>query len=42
MQIFETIARGIAVDTTYGCHMMSYSYVEEDLNINDHLTLNHE
>ena len=41
MQIFHSIARGNA-DTASGCQMMSYSHVEKDLNMNEHLNLNLE
>ena len=35
------IARGNAADTTNGCQMTNFSYVEKDLNSNEHLNLNH-
>ena len=34
------IARGNAADTTNGCQMTNFSYVEKDLNSNEHLNLN--
>ena len=41
MKIFNPIARGNAVDVANSCcQMMGYSYVEKDLNRNEHLNLN--
>ena len=39
MQIFDPVARG-NVDTTIGCQMKSYSYV--DLQTDEHLNSNFE
>ena len=36
------IARGNAADTTNGCQMTNFSYVEKDLNSNEHLNINLE
>ena len=36
MQMVDPIARGNAADTANGCQMMSNSYVEKDLNRNEH------
>ena len=42
MQIFDAMACGNAVDTVNSCQIMSYSYVEKDLNKNEHFNLNLE
>ena len=38
-QIFDPLGRGNTADTVNGCQMMSYFYVEKDLNSNEHLNL---
>ena len=40
MQIFDPIACGEAADTVIGRQMMSYPYVENHLNRNQHLFRN--
>ena len=41
-EILNPIACGNTADIANGCHLMSYSHVEKDVNRNEHLNLNHE
>ena len=42
MQIFDLMAHGNDAATANGCQIMRYSFIEKDLNRNDHLDLNLE
>ena len=42
MHIFDPVGHGNTADSTNGCQRIGCSYVEKDLNRNEHLNLNIE